>query len=76
MIRPKMHRLDAVMYYRTAAVLTSGSFSRRRNVLCFIERRQAVVCNFKNPPCINDAVPRREVAMDSDRTGVQIPHSL
>jgi len=64
------------MEYETAAVLTSSSSSGRCNVLCFIERRQAIVCDLKNPPCINDAVPRSEVAMDSDRTGVQIPHSL
>jgi hypothetical protein len=60
----------------TVGVHTSSSFRRWCDILRFVERRQAVVCDLENPPCINDAVPGSEITMDSDGTGVQILHSL
>lgn len=68
--------LGSVRNLGTAGVHTSSSFRRRCDVLCLVERRQAVVCDLENPSCINDAVPGSEVTVYSDRTGVQVSHSL
>lgn len=56
--------------------LTSSALLRRGNTLGLVENGKTIVCDFKDPSCINNAVSRSQIAVNSYRSRMQIFHSL